>query len=105
VRKQALLRDEYRCQRCLRDATDVHHRRVKGMGGTSDEEINFGLANLISVCRECHSYIHLNPAESYELGWLVHSWEDPEDVLVVQAEVCEFLPDRVPAGHENPLGE
>lgn len=80
ARKAALERDEYLCRRCLRPATDVHHRRVKGMGGTSDEEIRFGLANLLSACRECHHHVHMNPAESYESGWLVHSWDNPEDV-------------------------
>ncbi len=50
------------------------------MGGTSDPEINYGLANLVSLCRDCHSWIHLHPAESYESGWLVHSWDDPAEI-------------------------
>lgn len=90
ARKQALARDEYTCRRCLRPAADVHHRRVKGMGGTSDAEISFGLANLISACRECHEHIHAHPAESYELGWLVHSWEDPEDIPIGGGGKYEF---------------
>jgi len=51
------------------------------MGGTGDEEVAFGLANLVSLCRECHSHVHANPAESYELGWLVHSWDEPAELL------------------------
>lgn len=50
------------------------------MGGTSDAERNYGLANLVSLCRTCHNHVHANPAESYEEGWLVHSWSDPADV-------------------------
>jgi len=90
ARKAALERDEHQCRRCSRPATDVHHRRIKGMGGTSDPEINFGLSNLLSACRECHSHVHLHPAESYESGWLVHSWDAPEDVELKNPEVPLF---------------
>jgi hypothetical protein len=53
------------------------------MGGTSDEEVAFGLANLISLCRGCHTYIHAHPAWSYTNGYLVHSWDKPELVRIV----------------------
>lgn len=52
------------------------------MGGTSDPEVSYGLANLVSLCRTCHAWVHAHPAKSYEQGWLVHSWNDPEDVPV-----------------------
>lgn len=107
VRKVVAARDVY-CVRCGREATDVHHRKVKGMGGTDDREVAFGLANLILLCRECHAYAHANPSESYLKGYLVHSWDNPEDVVVLKntgatltlrsdgtfecSEVCEFLP-------------
>ena len=80
ARRAALERDEYLCQKCLRPATQVHHRRPKKSGGTSDPEINFGLANLISLCLEDHAWIHAHPKISYEEGWLIHSWQRPEDV-------------------------
>jgi hypothetical protein len=82
ARKNTLERDGYRCWRCFGDATDVHHRLRKGMGGTANEKIKFGSANLISLCRYCHSLIHGNPTHSYAHGWLVHSWHDPEDIPV-----------------------
>jgi 5-methylcytosine-specific restriction endonuclease McrA len=82
ARKQALLRDGGRCRRCLREAADVHHRRPKQRGGTKNTEILYGLSNLISVCRPCHSWIHSHPVDAYEQGWLVHSWQNPEDVPV-----------------------
>ena len=82
VRKVVAARDVY-CVRCSREATDVHHRKVKGIGGTSDEEVAFGLANLILLCRACHAYVHQNPAEAYETGYLVHSWDDPEMTGVI----------------------
>jgi hypothetical protein len=53
------------------------------MGGTSNEEVAFGLANLISLCRDCHSYVHAHPAESYAQGFLVRSRQDPELIDVI----------------------
>jgi 5-methylcytosine-specific restriction endonuclease McrA len=90
VRKAVLLRDEGRCRRCLREAAEVHHRRLKQRGGTKDEETLYGLSNLVSVCRRCHNEIHAEPALSYEQGWLVHSWQDPEDVPVPGKVKYEF---------------
>jgi hypothetical protein len=83
VRRVVLRRDDHRCVRCGREACDVHHRQPKGMGGTSNEEVAFGLANLISLCRECHSFVHANPLEAYKTGYLVHSWDDPETIAVL----------------------
>lgn len=82
VRKSVFLRDEGICRRCSRPATDCHHRKPKQMGGSSDPERNFGMANLVSLCRTCHNYIHAHPAEAYKDGWLVHSWQSPEEVPV-----------------------
>lgn len=70
-------RDQGSCVKCQAGATDIHHRTPRGMGGTSDPEINYGLAGLVSLCRPCHGHVHANPAESYKNGLLVHSWEDP----------------------------
>lgn len=83
AKKAAFERDHGKCRRCGRQATDVHHRKVRGMGGTKNAETNFGLDNLVCLCRDCHNYIHHNPRESYELGWLVHSWDDPSKVSVL----------------------
>ena len=90
ARKQALERDEGVCRRCLRPAEHVHHRVLKGMGGTSDPEIAFGLANLVSLCSECHADIHAHPQKSYEEGWIVHSWQDPALIDYKNPEVPLF---------------
>ncbi len=47
------------------------------MGGSSDPARNYGLDNLVSLCRPCHDFVHGNPGWAYEHGWLVHSWDDP----------------------------
>jgi len=84
-----MARDGGRCQRCYGTAIDVHHRRPRGMGGTSDDYISYGLANLVSFCRKCHDWVHAHPAASYELGWLVKSGEDPAEVPVHKPELRE----------------
>lgn len=42
-----------------------HHRKMRSQGG--DNQID----NLLLVCDRHHRYIHANPAESYDNGWLV----------------------------------
>ena len=85
-------RDGGKCLRCLQEATDVHHRKPRGMGGSSDPELNYGLANLVSLCRHCHDRVHANPGESYELGWLVRSGLDPLEVpILVSATFTVWL--------------
>ena len=78
------------CQKCLREAHHVHHRVLRGMGGTSDSYILYDLANLVSLCHDCHTYIHGHPSEAYEEGWIVHSWDDPADVVWKNPEVPKF---------------
>ena len=86
AKKATLDRDNGNCRRCPRRATDVHHRRLRQMGSTKNEEILYGLDNLVSLCRKCHDHIHRNPRESYEQGWMVHSWADPKDVPVGESQ-------------------
>jgi 5-methylcytosine-specific restriction endonuclease McrA len=89
ARKQVILRDDGKCRRCGRSGTDAHHRQLRGMGKTSGERM-YDMASLILLCRDCHSWIHLHPSESYESGWLVHSWDDPGDVPVRKEGKYEF---------------
>lgn len=78
-------RENGTCLKCSQPGTDVHHRIVRGMGGTKNEAVAYGLANLILLCRSCHNWVHGHPTESYKLGFLVHSWDDPEEVPVVKS--------------------
>lgn len=55
-------------------AAHMHHRKLRSQGGNDEPE------NLLPVCVECHTWIHANPGAAYELGLLVHSWDDPADV-------------------------
>ena len=48
----------------------VHHRRSRGMGGSSGPDIH-AADNLIVLCEPCHLWVHSHPAESYALGLMV----------------------------------
>ena len=80
-------RDGMRCVRCGRSlygvAASRHHRRRRSQ---STKDVMHNVENLILLCGTgttgCHGYVHGHPAESYEAGWLVHSWDDPLDIQV-----------------------
>src|ERR1700744_1792352 len=77
AKRLVVARDNGKCLRCFGEATDVHHRRPRQMGGTSDEGIRVGLANLLSLCRPCHDWVHSHPIDSYATGFLLKSTQDP----------------------------
>jgi hypothetical protein len=58
----------------------LHHRKLRRHGGSDS------YANVIAVHPQCHNLgtrsIHLNPEQAYDNGWLVHSWDNPEDIPV-----------------------
>lgn len=58
------LNDNYYCQRCRRPASEIHHK-----AGRNGERLN-DVHNFMSVCRDCHQYIHAHPQESRQNGWL-----------------------------------
>jgi 5-methylcytosine-specific restriction endonuclease McrA len=58
---------EAKLERCTVKASHAHHMLMRSQGGKHD------VSNLLAVCSECHSYIHLNPAIAYERGFLVRS--------------------------------
>lgn len=76
-------RDQSTCQKCRRRKPDldVHHRKPKQMGG-ADALTTYGLANLVSLCRNCHSWVHAHPADAMELGLMLSQSADPEKEYV-----------------------
>lgn len=66
------------CEACADGrAEHIHHRKLRSQGGKHLVD------NLLHACSECHRTIHDNPAESYDRGLLVHSWDEPDSVDVV----------------------
>lgn len=80
-------RDRLRCVRCGKNLyyspMSRHHRLMRSH---ADKNVKHQVYNLIDLCGSgttgCHGYVHAHPKESYENGWLVHSWDDPLNVPV-----------------------
>jgi hypothetical protein len=51
---------------CMNGSTDVHHTYA----GSNRDAFYLVQSTWLSVCRNCHDWIHANPAESRVLGWL-----------------------------------
>lgn len=63
------------CGLPLGDNWALHHRKLRKHGGPDT------LGNLLALHHRCHNLgtgsVHLAPADAYERGFLVHSWDDP----------------------------
>ena len=57
-----------------RPASELHEPKTRARGGSI-----LNRANTVSICRECHTWVHDHPAAAHEAGLLKHSWE-VEDV-------------------------
>lgn len=70
ARAYSLLRSAYleahpRCQiRCGKPAKDIHHTHGRLSGNYLNVE------TWLSVCRECHDWIHAHPSQARQLGLL-----------------------------------
>lgn len=79
------MRDEFRCQRCGKSlyvvAGSRHHRKLRSQ--CSSTEVHT-VSNLMLLCGSgttgCHGWVHAHPAEAYDLGFLVHSYDKPKDI-------------------------
>jgi hypothetical protein len=70
------------CERCGVDRPEqLHHRRPRGMGGSSRDDTNTA-ANCLALCVGCHQHIESNRKEALSLGWLVHQGDTPEHAPV-----------------------
>lgn len=51
-----------------------HHRKPRSHASKAEKHQTY---NLIDVCEKCHRYIHAHPTWAYDMGYLVHTWDDP----------------------------
>lgn len=86
----AVIERDLMCLRCGSAGGQIHHRKPRGAGGTSDPAIN-GMANLVWVCQSCHSYIESHRNYAYADGWLVHRECDFETVHLVDLSGQTFF--------------
>lgn len=69
------------CEKCgHQKATEAHHRKPRGMGGTMLTD-KHQLSNLLALCTTCHTWVESerNKARLYH-GWLVDQHQDPRTV-------------------------
>lgn len=72
-----------RCELCWStDGLQVHHRRPRASGGTSDPATN-SPANLLLLCVWCHADIEARRALALANGHLIHQGHDPAAVPVL----------------------
>jgi hypothetical protein len=69
VRRRSGDRCEIGTQLCTVVGSQTHHVLNRSQGGKADPEL------LKRTCAPCHRYIGDHPAEAYEKGWLIGSWE------------------------------
>jgi 5-methylcytosine-specific restriction enzyme A len=62
---------------CVTTASDMHHRRARGMGGTKRLDTNLA-ANGLAICRRCHMYVESERQWAINKGFLVRQDADPE---------------------------
>jgi hypothetical protein len=84
--RQVRARDRHGCARCGNtEALTTHHRRNRGMGGSTWPGINRP-ANLLTLCGSgttgCHGWVTDHPREARELGLSVSMHTDPAAVPV-----------------------
>jgi 5-methylcytosine-specific restriction enzyme A len=78
----ALLRERShgRCEMCPAPATNTHHRRPRGMGGSKDPATN-SPSNLVRLCGSgttgCHGWIERERDAARDRGWLLHQAQNP----------------------------
>lgn len=68
---------------CTVLGTDLHHRRPRGMGGTSLDEVA-GPANGLVLCRACHRWCEEHLQQARDLG------------LSISPNRSDFAPEFVP---------
>ncbi len=55
---------------CTHTATDLHHRRPRGMGGSKADDTNTA-ANALAACRPCHMWVEAHREWSLDNGFLL----------------------------------
>lgn len=66
---------------CTYTATDIHHRRARGMGGSDRDDTNLA-SNGVALCRRCHESIERRRDWARDYGFLVMQNQIPKDAPI-----------------------
>jgi hypothetical protein len=85
-------RSDERCERCGAGGSvwHFHHRRPRGMGGTSRKDSG-GAANALLLHPQCHEWVERNRTAAYDLGYLVDQQSDPCEAPVRMWDGWKYL--------------
>lgn len=85
MRERVMQRCGYSCERCgcgAEGGLQIHHRKPRRMGGSSDPFINYP-SNLVLLCDACHmGAVEKYRTQAYADGFLVHAAHDPGAIPV-----------------------
>lgn len=84
---------EVRAAGCWDEASQAHHRRPRGLGGSKNPATGQA-SNGLMVCLPCHSHAESNRAEALDRGWLVRQGADPAAVPVYRYRRWVLLDDE-----------
>jgi hypothetical protein len=81
-------RDKGRCFRCGEGIPygegNIHHRQAGGMGGSKKDKRKGWPSNGLLLCAGCHQHIEDHPMDSYDKGWKVRQWDEPQYMPVLR---------------------
>ena len=84
VRDIIAKRSQAMCERCgVSSAVQYHHRRPRGMGGSTSPDTNVA-SNALALCVACHNQIESNRDEALQMGWLVLQGATPAHMPVLR---------------------
>lgn len=88
VRMAIRRRADYRCEVCAKNlgaasasTAQVHHRRARGMGGSTDP-MSRNVTNGLLTCIPCHARIESEREWALDRGFLVRQGHNPASVPV-----------------------
>lgn len=72
---------EVRVNGCWDEASQIHHRRPRGLGGSKNPATGQA-SNALAVCVPCHAHAESHRADALDRGWIVRQGHCPAEVPV-----------------------
>jgi 5-methylcytosine-specific restriction protein A len=93
VRQIVVERSGGYCEGCAyQRAEQIHHRRPRGMGGSSAADTNTA-SNALALCYPCHAGFESRREAAEKFGWLVPQGISPASRPVLRRGVWVLLDD------------